>query len=139
MAKDLFESVDYKQYLIDVLTSNTLGGRGARTTLAQAAGCQLAFISQVLNGNADFSLEQADGISRYLSQNSKERDYFLLLVQYARAGTESLRAHFMRQIKERNTEARRLADRFRSRINQSHQARGSGDLLAPGNMPRFIF
>ena len=95
--KSLFEHKDYKTYL-----SERAGPKGARTGfrsgLAEAAGCNLTYVSQVLSGPRDFSLEQAEQASAFLGHTPEERHYFLLLVQKARAGTKALEKYFEEQL-----------------------------------------
>ncbi len=65
--------------------------RGARTTLAKAAGCQGAHVSQVLSGKVQWTPEQAAGLCDLWSLGKLETDYFMNLVHLARAGTPLLR------------------------------------------------
>jgi uncharacterized protein (TIGR02147 family) len=99
MGNSLFEFEDYKAYLDAALSQRPHQGRGERTKLAQAAQCNTTYISQVLNGPAHFSLEQAERISIYLGHSSDEGHFFLLLVQLGRAGTDGLRNYFLRQLR----------------------------------------
>jgi hypothetical protein len=96
LESDLFQFTDYKAYLSSVL-GGPRGKRGLKTELARAAGCQLAYLSQVLGGNAHLSLEQGEAIARYLGCSARESHGLLLLIQLARAGTPSLRAYFQNQ------------------------------------------
>jgi uncharacterized protein (TIGR02147 family) len=98
MKKTIYEYIDYKVYLEDLIHSKPNEGRGVKAKLAEAIRVQTAYVSQVFNGSAHFSLEQADEINRFLGHRRDESSYFLLLVQHARAGTPSLREHFMDQI-----------------------------------------
>ena len=109
MKKTIYEYLSYKLYLEDLIHSKPNEGRGIKAKLAEAIRCQTAYVSQVFNGDAQFSLEQADQINQYLGHRRDESDFFLLLVQYARAGTRSLREHFHEQItdhRERKTKPR---------------------------------
>ena len=87
MKKALFEYSDYKLYLSDKIDGMPKHGRGERSKLAEALRCHLAYVSQVLKGEAQLSLEQADIINQYFDHSPDEADFFLLLVQAARAGT----------------------------------------------------
>jgi len=91
----LFEFQRYRDYL-----RHAVRARGKRTQLAAAVGCHNAYVSRVLDGAADFSLEQAYRINQFLGHTDNESAYFLLLVQYGRAGSPELRAHFEKQITE---------------------------------------
>ncbi len=95
----LFKFSDYKAYLRSL--SGAKGTRnGFRSQLAQNSGCTLTYVSQVLNGDREFSLEQAQNVSRFLRHTPEESHYFLLLVQKRRAGTKDLRTYFDHQINE---------------------------------------
>lgn len=89
----LFDFRDYKNYLATKSVERGLRS-GFKSALARACGCNSAYISSVLGGNAHLSLEQAERACGFLQLNSEETDYVLLLVQRARAGTPSLRNYF---------------------------------------------
>ncbi|MDO9184196.1 MAG: TIGR02147 family protein [Bacteriovorax sp.] len=97
--KTAFDYKDYKYYLESVEQSRKSYERGFRSKLAEALGCQSGYISHVLNGEAHFSLEQAFGVAKFLNLKLRERKYFLLLVELARAGTNELRGHFNEELK----------------------------------------
>jgi uncharacterized protein (TIGR02147 family) len=97
MKSSVFEYSDYKKYLsIRLATQGPT--RGFRARLAAILRCRAAYISQVLNGPTDFSLEHAILIDQYLEHTSEESHYFILLVQYGRAGSKNLEAFFARQM-----------------------------------------
>ena len=102
MNRLIFEYSDYKHYVSDWLEGKE---RGAKSKIAEAIHCHGAYLSQVLNGNAHLSLEQADLMNRYLGHNTEESDYLLLLVSYARAGTQSLRQYYKKKM-DQVTDAR---------------------------------
>ncbi|HLE01367.1 MAG TPA: TIGR02147 family protein [Bdellovibrionota bacterium] len=109
----LIEYRDYKSYLNDWIRAQPGKGRGVRSELARAAQCQLAYISRVLaTDTADFSLEQAEKISEFMNHADREIRYFLLLVQYARAGTASLKNRYLAEIKEAQEKQLYLKDRL---------------------------
>lgn len=95
--RGLFETKDYKQYLVHRFGDKS-ERRGLKSKAATAIGCQATYLSQVLHGHAHLSLEQADALNAFFSHSKAEADYFLLLVQRAKAGTPSLRKHFDEQL-----------------------------------------
>lgn len=96
--RSVFDFEDYKLFLRSRFPS--VGqGRGMRTQLAESLGCQLAFISKVLNSEAHFSLEHAMRISEFLSLPSEDANYFLLLVSLGRSGSKALEQHYRRQVR----------------------------------------
>jgi uncharacterized protein (TIGR02147 family) len=124
VAHSIFNYREYKKYLNETISRRPRGGRGVRSEMAAALGCKTAYISQVLGGPANLSLEQADFLNRYLAHSREESAFLLLLVQHERAGTPSLRTYFHEQIEA--TVARRLVlkDRLdvKKTLDRSDQA-----------------
>jgi uncharacterized protein (TIGR02147 family) len=108
----LYSYDDYRKYLEGALTAGRFGSRGPRSKLGDAAGCQVAYVSQVLGGHAHFSIEQASGISRYLKHDEAERAYFYDLILYARAGTRDVREFFRKRLLAVRRERLELAKRL---------------------------
>ena len=95
--KTIFNSADYKAYL-----HSKVGGphqkKGVKSAIARALGCQPTYITHVLNGHANLSLEQAEALNRFFAHTKEEGQIFFLMVQRDRAGTHSLKTHFQEQI-----------------------------------------
>ena len=93
MSSSVFDFSDYKLYV-----ANRVGAfrsrSGQKVALARAIGVQPTMVSLVLNGNSHFSLEQAERVNHFLGHTESESDYFFLLVQEARAGTQQLQSYF---------------------------------------------
>ena len=73
--------------------------KGVRSDMAKALRCQPTYISQILNGNAHLSLEQAEMLTDHFALTPDQKHFFLLMVQRDRAGTHSLHEHFDFQLK----------------------------------------
>lgn len=119
MTKSVFDFSDYKRYL-----THMLQGRGQRAQLAKHVACQTAYLSQVLNDEAHFSLEQAFATNEFLGHDRQEGEYFLLLVQRQRAGSPGLRAHFETQrqsILQRRSQIKNRVD-SNDRVSAEHQS-----------------
>lgn len=95
--KHLYDYTDYKLYLNDRLDSSS-DGRGSRSSLARAIRCQTAYVSSALRGHAHFTPEQGEYINEYLGHTDSESDFFMLLLQHQRAGTENLRRRLKKQM-----------------------------------------
>lgn len=97
---------------MDKLASVGSNGRDDKAKLAVALNCQPAFVSQVINGNPDFSLEQALRVNSFFQHDGFESQFFMLLVQKMRAGSKELSVFFENQIvkmrKKRYSLAKRL-------------------------------
>jgi uncharacterized protein (TIGR02147 family) len=112
VAKSIFKQDDYKTYLNEIVNER---GRGERSRLAEALHCHLAYVSQVLNDEAQFSLEQGDVLNGYLGHSEEEADFFLLLILKARAGTASLRKLYEDKIRKQIQERALLENRLRQK------------------------
>ena len=87
--------------------------------------CQNAFVSQVLNGDTHFSLEHGIKISAFLDLNHEEEEYFLLLLQYGRAGSVTLEKFFERQIDARLAKRNEIQTRIKKSENLSLEVRAT--------------
>ena len=99
--KNVFEFNRYKPYLNGVLGQK--GQKtGRRSEAARHIGCQTAYLSQVLNGNAHLSLEQAYSLNEFLGHDEEQAEFFLLLIQKDRAGTPALKSYFAAKLEAIN-------------------------------------
>ncbi len=97
--KRLYDFCNYKPYLL-FLAKNSSEKRGYKSRLAKAIGCQSAYLSQVLHGNPDLTLEQAENANQFLHHTPQESRFFIFLVLKERSGTVALRRQFQLQIEE---------------------------------------
>lgn len=102
MKINIFEFSDYKAYL-NALAGGKNQRTGFKSELAEALDTHTSFISKCLGGNLHLSLEQAEKASWFLNHTDAESHFFLLLVNFSRAGTKRLRDYFKKQI-EREVE-----------------------------------
>ncbi|MGE3608510.1 MAG: TIGR02147 family protein [Bacteriovoracaceae bacterium] len=89
----------YRSFLEKKLEENASNKRGMTSRLAEFMGVNTSFISQVLNGDKHFSLEQVMKLSSYLSLSELDEEYLLLLLQHERAGTTQLKNYFEKKLK----------------------------------------
>jgi uncharacterized protein (TIGR02147 family) len=121
MKQSLYEYNDYKAFVLDQIEARPAKGRGVRRLLADAMGCQAAYVSHVLAGERHFSLEQAERVTSFFGLSNEEAEYFLLLVQAAKAGTTALRRLLAMQIEKRRDEYREIKSRIKVRETVSTQ------------------
>lgn len=95
---NIFNFTDYKLYLSEKITHEASLHKGYRAKLCEFIQCQPSYLSQVLNGKPDFTLEQAHRLNQFLLHDKIETHFFILLVEKSRAGTRDLRAYFNEQI-----------------------------------------
>lgn len=114
--KNIYTHKTYKSFLMALEEENNRFSRGFRAKLAKTVGCNNAFISQVLNTHANFSLEQGLLISRYLNLTQDEESFFLLLIEHERAGTKELKQYFQKQILVLREKFLDIKDRVKSQF-----------------------
>jgi len=94
MKSTIYEYRDYKKLTLDLIETGPKGARGKRKALAEYIGCQVSHISNVLSGPAHFGPEQTEASARYFGLSSQETEFLLLLTQFNRAGTVSLKIFY---------------------------------------------
>jgi uncharacterized protein (TIGR02147 family) len=102
MGISIFDFSDYRAYIKKRIGELGPRARGFQSRMAEAMNCQKSFVTKVLSpqSTADFSLEQAERLNSLFEHSTDEASFFLLLVQFARAGTPTLREHFRDQMKQ---------------------------------------
>ncbi|MGZ3685929.1 MAG: TIGR02147 family protein [Bdellovibrionota bacterium] len=109
---DLFKFQDYRSFLEEYFRSQGKGGRGQLSKVAKVLGVHSTFVSLVFQEKRDLSFEQAVLLAQHLQLTESETDYFLLLVQLARAGNSQLKEHTKKKIREAQEAAKKLSSRF---------------------------
>lgn len=107
----VFQYLNYVKFIGDSIESHS-AVYGYKAQIAEAAQCQRSHLSLVLKGKAHFSLEQAVGVADFLKLDWKEKNFFVLLVQFARAGTSELKEFVRTQIEEQIKAQENLTQRI---------------------------
>ncbi|MAF90236.1 MAG: hypothetical protein CL674_03110 [Bdellovibrionaceae bacterium] len=98
--KTVFEFKDYKAYLKNCISQMPRAGRGARVAMAKAISSPVSHVSQILNATSHLSMEQAEAVNAFLDHTEDESDFFLLLVQFSRSGTQALKKRLQKQMQQ---------------------------------------
>lgn len=112
--KSLYAFNDYRSY-IQAANNTKNPNRGGKTKLARVMELQPAYLTLVFQNRAHLSLEQAEPLNSYFGHGEQESKYFLLLVQRGRAGTDSLRRFFDRELQLLRREQQSLSRRIESK------------------------
>lgn len=104
------EFSQYKQVIADNIKQNQ-NLRGYSSLLAKAAGCSRSFLSQVLAPNLDVDLtrDHAIGLCQFWNYDELETNYFLLLVDLARARFPRLTEFLKSQIEKAKRDLKNLS------------------------------
>ena len=76
----LFSFTDYVVFLKAYIENQPKKGRGLVQKLAFHLGVNPTFVSQVLSGLKNFSVEQGFEVTEFLGLAGLEKDYFILLI-----------------------------------------------------------
>lgn len=114
----LFKS--YKTYLRAVTQDKNQ--RGLLTKLAKAARCELSYLSRVLSGDIHITPDHAFRMTDELSLSSLERDYFLTLVEFERAGDANYRSFLSHKIKSLLQQSEDLSQKTSKPLTEVNQA-----------------
>jgi len=109
---DIFKETDYRVYIEKKLKTKNYG-RGSKAKLAELLDCKASFISQVLKDKNSFNLEQAFKLNDFFKHDEIEKDYFITLVEYDRAGTFDLKKYFEAKLEELRKKAQLLENRVK--------------------------
>jgi uncharacterized protein (TIGR02147 family) len=98
----IYSFIDYRAFLRKSISAATQrdGGWGGITRWTAAVGCQRSHGSRVLNGEKDLNPDQALATAQFLELSEAETDYFLTMVDYARAATKPLRDRLHKKLKD---------------------------------------
>ena len=124
MNKSIYDYQDYRRYLNDWVAAQKNHGHGMRLKFSKAVKCHTAYITLVLGGKSDFTLEQGTLISEFIGHDSGEKHFFLLMIQYERAGSVAVRTYFKTQMDEVLEEKRNLKNRltFKKTLTRENQS-----------------
>lgn len=109
----IFAGRSYKEFMKRWLKAQPNGGRGLLTRMAKHARMSPAMISHVLSGGQHFSREAAFELAGFMGLNEEESDYFLLLLDFERAGTPTLRARLQGKIVAEQKRAHELGKKLK--------------------------
>jgi uncharacterized protein (TIGR02147 family) len=109
----VFQFNSYKSYFNAWVESQSNHGHGEYRRLSLALNVSTTLVSQVFKGEKDLSLELACDMAEYLHLNEEESDYLVLLVEFSKAGSDKLRTKFLKQIKNKQNEAKKLENRLK--------------------------
>ncbi|MBC7464642.1 MAG: TIGR02147 family protein [Bdellovibrio sp.] len=107
----IYEYTDYKKFVLDWLKSQPQGGRGFYTAVAERLGTSNAAVSQIFRDDRHLNLEHATELTEMLHLTESESFYFLLLVNYGRAGSVKLQKKLIAKIKLEQSEQQKLVNR----------------------------
>lgn len=113
--------VDEKNYLgiLKRFLEMNSGLRGYRSQLAKAMGCQPAYLSHVLAGSAELTLEHGLAAAQFWGLDNLEKEYLIARLSCDRSGTAELKKFFQKQLDELKE---RIQKRAKTQVSIETQA-----------------
>lgn len=141
----VYETLDYREFVRGWVSSRPGGGRGLYRQMAEFLGVSTTLVSQVLSpqqakrtsrqtgaaqaqalsatSEKHFSLENAVDLAEFMALGERETEQFMLLVEYARAGSFKYRERLKKRIQKSQASAQRLSERLeKDRILSDHES-----------------
>lgn len=119
----IFEFDDYKAFLRVRVASMPRKGRGELQRLSKEIGMHSTRISHVFNGDVHFTVEQGAELCTFWGLSQIESEYFIVLLQIARAGNKSLKGILKTQALELKKRSEQLVNRVPRDRNLSESER----------------
>jgi uncharacterized protein (TIGR02147 family) len=107
----VFEFEDYKKFVLKRLEAMPKKGRGEMLRIAESLRMHSTRVSHIFKGKMNLTLEQACGLAKHLGLSALESEYFLLLVNLERAGSEDLKQMLRLQGQKIRAQAKDLVNR----------------------------
>lgn len=130
----VFEYIDYRRFLKAWVKERAAVERGQWSRMAKAIGVTSTMMSQVMREDRNLSPELASELCDYIGFSDEEARHFLLLVDFARAGSVRLKARLRSQILESQGRAATLSKRLKAdgAMADSARARFYSDWIYSG-------
>ena len=106
----IFKYSSYIKYLIDDIAAR-VPMRGYQRELAEAAGCAAPYLSSVLRGKCHLLPDHGFGLCQFWHFEPAQEEFFMLLLQHARASKRQYRTSLEARIKQKRQEYTSLAKR----------------------------
>lgn len=117
----IFKYLDYKSYILERWESGPKEGYGQAKKLADFLGISTVVISQTLKGDRDFSTENAFKTTQFLELSPFEAQYFMKLVDYAKAGHYELKAFILHELKQMQREGKKVRAKYNKTLELSDE------------------
>lgn len=109
---NIFDFSDYRKFILLWIQNQPKRGHGQYQKIANHLGIPASVFSQTMSGRRELSLDKGFLLGEYLNLKFIEKDYFLLLVEYAAASHHKLKLHLKEKIKAHQNESKDLGHRL---------------------------
>ncbi|MBT3583829.1 MAG: TIGR02147 family protein [Halobacteriovoraceae bacterium] len=107
----LFECQNYKEFVLDWIQRRPKKGHGQFLKISQYLGVHSSMISHIFKGDKEVSLEHAVLLADFFGLSEFETQYFVTLVQFSRAGSQTLKDLYLKQIVALRKDSKKIEKR----------------------------
>ena len=106
---NLYDHESYKTIVTEYIQTMPKKGYGQFRKLSQHLRVHTTLMTQIFKGTKDLTLEQASLVCDYFGWSEDETEYFVTLVEWERAGNESLRNILIKRIQRLRLKGEKVA------------------------------
>ncbi|MAF91820.1 MAG: hypothetical protein CL674_11170 [Bdellovibrionaceae bacterium] len=120
---DFYRISNYRDIIRSESEKKFTKSHGSGRKIAEFLGTTPVFVSQVMNEDKDFTLEQVLELCQFFALTDLEAEYFLNLVEIARAGSVKLKKHYQKKLDEIRVRANKVKNRIKNTKEFSEEAK----------------
>lgn len=126
---NIFEFDDYKAWVNSHIEQLPNNGRGEYRRLSENLNTNSAIISQIFRGDRELTPEQAILLTEYFALSTVEQKYFILLVNYSRAGSHQ----YKKMLKDEISVQRELSIQLKNRVEHTTELSENAKMILYSN------
>lgn len=107
---EIFDFTDYRKYIDAKIKTYPQNGYGIQSKLAEALGMHSSFLSSMLKSERQLTPEHALNITQFFELAQNEKDYFIEMVNYDRAGTQPLKEYYRQKLADLREKSHHLKE-----------------------------
>jgi len=115
--------MDYRQFIKRWLELQPKKGRGLPSKMAEHLRVSTTMISQILHGDRHLNLELASELADFMALSSNEQEYFFLMIDYQKAGSENLKNKLKNKLQKEQALAAKLKERLNINVELPETAK----------------
>lgn len=117
----IFDYFEYREFLSSWIKGHGSKSHGLKSKMASHMGISSTLMSLILKGEKSLMPEQALPLSEHIGLNELETDYFLLLIDKDRAGSQHLKNRIQKNLNKILAQAKQVSSRVKKDAELSEE------------------